>query len=155
MKAQRISRSPKLTALLDTAQKDSSRLIHSPASMGPPGALPSKSYTVSKGGTQLESASFVSLPLDLRDTPSDSLTAHLLPLLDPQKPTLFLAECVFCYMQPSLSREITGWFGGTFDRVAGVVYEMCGLERVDCCLRTRADPQRHVRSSHEEKPGSM
>ena len=80
------------------------------------------------------SDSYILLPLDLRQHPSSTLSEHLLPHLDRTAPVLFLAECVFCYMRPDLSAEILGWFGQTFNTVAGVIYEMCGLQWVDFFL---------------------
>ncbi|KAJ9110608.1 hypothetical protein QFC22_006707 [Naganishia vaughanmartiniae] len=90
------------------------------------------------------------IPLDLRQdlppiptesdpNPVHPLTKHLLPFLDPTVPTLFLAECLFCYMPPSASASAIDWFGSVFSRPAGpdgpegggcmgVVYEMCGLD---------------------------
>lgn len=85
-------------------------------------------FNISRGGTSLTSPLYSLLPFDLRTSPSASLAGHLLPLLDPELPTLFLAECVFCYMRPEESAEIVQWFGRTFWRCVGVVYEMCGLE---------------------------
>lgn len=76
----------------------------------------------------LSSSLYTLLPIDLRQSPTKTFNTELLPLFDPTLPLLFLAECVFCYMQPEESREIIGWFGRTFERCCGVVYEMCGLE---------------------------
>jgi [phosphatase 2A protein]-leucine-carboxy methyltransferase len=109
-----------------------------------------KAYTISQGGMRLDSEMYALIPLDLRQNlppiPTESnphpvhpLTKHLLPLLDPTIPTLFLAECLFCYMPPSASASVIDWFGSVFSRPAGpggpegggcmgVVYEMCGLE---------------------------
>ena len=94
--------------------------------MAPP-TIPPKPFTVHKGGTQLVSPLYSLIPLDLR-APSTSLQSDLLPHLDPHVPTLFLAECVFCYMNPGQSEDIIKWFGTTFDSVVGVAYEMCGLK---------------------------
>lgn len=98
--------------------------------MPPPvSQTPGKPYKVSKGGAQLDSDLYTLLPIDLRSsTPSDILNRELLPLLDPKLPTMFLAECVFCYMQPEESETVIKWFGDTFQDCLGVVYEMCGLE---------------------------
>ena len=129
IKAQRIARSPKLSSLLGTLSSLSrapSSLDDKSSNMLPP-SIPSKPYKVEKGGTQLTGECYILLPLDLRSSPTTSLDQHLLPHVDPSKPVLFLAECVFCYMQPEMSREILGWFGNTFQTVAGVIYEMCGL----------------------------
>ncbi|WVW82772.1 hypothetical protein I302_104783 [Kwoniella bestiolae CBS 10118] len=115
-KAHRISRSKKLHSVL------------------PPSSTSSFStpYKISQGGTRLDSAHYTLLPLDLRPSPSQSihqlLDEHLLPLLEPTLPTLFLAECLFPYMPPGDSQSIISWFGERFDRCVGVVYEMSGLD---------------------------
>lgn len=83
---------------------------------------------VSKGGTQLSSDTYTLLPLDLRSSPKTTLSDTLSLLLDPAIPTLFLAECVLCYLQPTVGEDIIAWFADTFDSCMGVVYEMCGLE---------------------------
>ena len=53
--------------------------------------------------------------------------------MDTTLPTLFLAECLFCYMAPKESHAVIEWFGNVFGAdgaggCMGVVYEMCGLE---------------------------
>lgn len=93
----------------------------------PPPPLPAKAYTVSQGGAALTSSNYALLPFDLREGIS-GLQDRLLPLLDSSKPTLLLAECVFCYMEPEDSRAVIEWFGDTFKLSAAVIYEMCGLE---------------------------
>jgi len=92
----------------------------------PPPPAPSKPYTVSRGGTALTSEAYALLPLDLRDRAA--LDADLAPLLDASKPTLLIAECVFCYLPPADSHTVIEWFGARFPRSAAVLYEMCGLE---------------------------
>lgn len=95
-----------------------------------------QSYKVSQGGTRLDAEVYHLVPLDLRQHSSqagDALSETLLPLLDPTLPTLFLAECLFCYMAPEESAAIIEWFGNVFGGdggggCMGVVYEMCGLE---------------------------
>lgn len=89
---------------------------------------PKAPYTVSRGGTQLSGDRYTLLPLDLRDDPSTTLAKELLPILDTGTPTLFLAECVLCYLQPKVGEEILRWFSDTFGSCMGVIYEMCGLE---------------------------
>lgn len=129
LKAQRIARSSKLSSLLSSEASTSGQSSKSgsgPTANGHNQA--SRPYTLSQGGTALSSSRFSLVPLDLRASPSVILDTHILPLLDPQLPTLFLAECVFCYMQPEAGREIISWFGSRFERCVGVVYEMCGLE---------------------------
>ncbi|CAD6580647.1 MAG: carboxy methyl transferase for protein phosphatase 2A [Tremellales sp. Tagirdzhanova-0007] len=119
LKAQRISRSPQLSSSLNN-----------PSASTPSSSPPStpQAFNVSQGGTCLSSTIYKLLPLDLRESPSSSLNRHLLPHLDPKLPTIFLAECVFCYMRPDESREVIRWFGERFERCCGAVYEMCGLE---------------------------
>ncbi|WVQ99001.1 hypothetical protein IAU59_006133 [Kwoniella sp. CBS 9459] len=56
------------------------------------------------------------------------LDEAVLPLLNPDVPTLFLAECLFPYMPPDDACAIISWFGSTFNTCVGVVYEMCGLD---------------------------
>ncbi|OCF71555.1 leucine carboxyl methyltransferase 1 [Kwoniella mangroviensis CBS 8886] len=91
----------------------------------------SPEYKISQGGTRLDSPNYTLLPLDLRPTPTKSihqlLDEHLLPLLDPKLPTLFLAECLFPYMPPEDSQDIISWFGSRFVDCIGVIYEMSGL----------------------------
>jgi [phosphatase 2A protein]-leucine-carboxy methyltransferase len=64
--------------------------------------------------------------LDLRDI--GSLDTLLAPLLDVSKPTLLVAECVFCYLPVEDSQAVIKWFWARFSRCAAVLYEMCGLE---------------------------
>ncbi|OXB38821.1 leucine carboxyl methyltransferase 1 [Cryptococcus neoformans] len=139
-KAQRIARHRKLSQYLDSPSHPSAATAPTPttataattAPMPPPGQ---HSYKVSKGGTQLSSPLYTLIPLDLRPSPSEPassissiLTHHILPQLDPNLPTLFLAECLFPYMSPEDSKEIIKWFGETFHSCMGVVYEMVGLD---------------------------
>ncbi|AFR93494.2 leucine carboxyl methyltransferase 1 [Cryptococcus neoformans var. grubii H99] len=128
-KAQRIARHRKLSQYLDSPLDPSATTT---TAMPPPGQ---HSYKVSKGGTQLSSPLYTLIPLDLRPSPSEPassissiLTHHILPQLDPNLPTLFLAECLFPYMSPDDSKEIIKWFGETFHSCMGVVYEMVGLD---------------------------
>ncbi|KAG9084222.1 carboxy methyl transferase for protein phosphatase 2A [Ceratobasidium sp. UAMH 11750] len=87
-----------------------------------------------RGGTALRSQQYHHLPLDLRAgtsalsplvTPSTDSSP---PPLNPDLPTLFIAECVFVYMLPSASAAVIQWFAETFSRAAGIVYEMFGLQ---------------------------
>lgn len=110
IKAQRIARNRQLTGTLVSADPSSP-----------------KPYAVSHGGTALTAANYALLPLDLRGGAA-TLDADVLPLLDPSKPTLLIAECVFCYMSPDESAAVIQWFGQTFERTAAVIYEMYGLE---------------------------
>lgn len=115
------------------------------AVLSPPTADgPSPKPAISQGGSRLDTPLYTLLPLDLRlpnelrrdhlasATPSQNLLSDkLLDLLDPNLPTLFLAECVYCYMQPDESEKILEWFAEQFgDRggCAGLMFEMCGLE---------------------------
>ncbi|WWC89846.1 uncharacterized protein L201_004774 [Kwoniella dendrophila CBS 6074] len=133
VKAQRISRSKKLNSLFNKP----SALNHKTTS-GLPSSPPP--YRVSQGGTRIDSDLYTLLPLDLRSANSTSSTStttsttiseifnqHLLPLLNPELPTLFLAECLFPYMLPEQSENIIQWFGENFSQCIGIVYEMSGL----------------------------
>ena len=104
LKAQRIARSPRLSSLLSPTPSEKPQVLH--------------------GGQGLTSPRYTLLPLDLR---TDSLD-DVLPYLDTTLPTLFLAECVLCYMTPEQGEDVIRWFGSTFERCMGVIYEMCGLE---------------------------
>jgi O-methyltransferase involved in polyketide biosynthesis len=47
---------------------------------------------------------------------------------DKTKPTLWLAECVLCYLQPEVADGVVKWFEEECEGwVGGVVYEMFGL----------------------------
>ncbi|TYJ58132.1 leucine carboxyl methyltransferase 1 [Cryptococcus floricola] len=124
-KAQRIARHHKLSQYLSPIVPGVSPTLPGPGS---------KSYSIAQGGTELSSSLFDLIPLDLRPGSSSSksipstLSAELLPHLDPSLPTLFLAECLFPYMPPEDSEAIVGWFGETFKDCVGVVYEMVGLD---------------------------
>ncbi|WVQ78489.1 hypothetical protein IAT38_000575 [Cryptococcus sp. DSM 104549] len=128
-KAQRIARSRKLSQYLFN------RTSPPTPTSTQPFQPPPQPYTVSQGGTQLSSELYALIPLDLRPSPSNPsvtisqhLTSTILPHLEAGKPTLFLAECLFPYMPPEDSREVIRWFGETFARCVGVVYEMVGLD---------------------------
>ncbi|KLT40540.1 S-adenosyl-L-methionine-dependent methyltransferase [Cutaneotrichosporon oleaginosum] len=109
LKAQRIARNRQLSAALGSTSSPS----------------PSSPYTVSHGGAALTAAQYALVPLDLRAPGAlDALT----PLLDASRPTLLLAECVFCYMSEEESRRVIQWFGTTFAHAAAAVYEMVGLD---------------------------
>lgn len=121
---------PHLTAV--KAQRIARNKVLSSALVADEGGLTSsagKAFTVSHGGAALTSSNYALLPLDLREGIS-GLQTELLPLLDPSKPTLFLAECVFCYMTPEDNRAVIEWIGETFNHSAVVLYEMTGLELV-------------------------
>ncbi|KAG8713530.1 carboxy methyl transferase for protein phosphatase 2A [Ceratobasidium sp. 394] len=90
---------------------------------------------IERGGTALRSQQYHLLPLDLRAgalalsplaTPSADASPQ--PPLNPDLPTLFIAECVFIYLLPSASAAVVQWFAETFSRAAGIVYEMFGLQ---------------------------
>lgn len=93
---------------------------------------------VSQGGSRLDTPLYTLLPLDLRIKKDPQAQAQeidpldaLSILLNPDLPTLFLAECVYCYMQPEESGRVIEWFAAKFGGrggCLGVLYEMCGLE---------------------------
>ncbi|CAE6416240.1 unnamed protein product [Rhizoctonia solani] len=105
------------------------------------------------GGTGLSSPTYHLIPLDLRDgVPAlSSLVSTSSPggaPLDPNLPTLFIAECVFVYMPPSASNAILHWFSNTFGHTAGIVYEMFGLQ--DSFGKVLKD---NLKARHIELPG--
>lgn len=71
-----------------------------------------------KGGTGLSSQVYHLLPVDLRQPVQgnlDPLVSASPPVLSPDLPTLFLAECVLVYMQPENSAAIMRWFSSNFN----------------------------------------
>jgi [phosphatase 2A protein]-leucine-carboxy methyltransferase len=119
--------------------KTLSSALSPPTTDGPP-----PKPAISQGGSRLDTPLYTLLPLDLR-TPKepqrdhsasatsyqDPLSDKLLNLLDPNLPTLFLAECVYCYMQPEESERIIKWFADQFGDqggCVGIMFDMCGLE---------------------------
>jgi [phosphatase 2A protein]-leucine-carboxy methyltransferase len=116
---------------ISTNQKLSSTLAKSSESFpgGPTVDLVGGKPKISKGGTQLETSTYALIPIDLRDCANDTSTLDIiLPYVDTSIPTLVLAECVFCYMNPEESAQVLNWFAKKFEKVGGVIYEMCGLE---------------------------
>ncbi|OCF36375.1 leucine carboxyl methyltransferase 1 [Kwoniella heveanensis BCC8398] len=131
-KAQRIARSKKLQTAVSQGgtRLDSAVYTLLPLDLRPtPTSSPSPSTSsnpsqAAPGGTKTDSASSNSNKTSIHDI----LNGTLLPLLKPNVPTLFLAECLFPYMPPEDASAIIGWFGSTFPSCVGVVYEMCGLD---------------------------
>lgn len=126
IKARRICMNKTLSAAITSPPPSSSE------------SIPTKPQ-VSQGGSRLDTPLYTLLPLDLRiktgtaegKPPGSSMDETLSSLLDSDVPTLFLAECVYCYMQPEKSQRVIEWFAGTFGKrggCVGVLYEMCGLE---------------------------
>ncbi|ORX33858.1 putative C-terminal protein carboxyl methyltransferase [Kockovaella imperatae] len=76
--------------------------------------------------TSLISPIYTLLPLDLRHASPKELNDLLLPYLDTKVPTLFLAECVFCYLPPKINETLIKCFGQTFEKCSGIIYEMLG-----------------------------
>ncbi|CAG7854579.1 Leucine carboxyl methyltransferase 1; AltName: Full=Protein phosphatase methyltransferase 1; AltName: Full=[Phosphatase 2A protein]-leucine-carboxy methyltransferase 1 [Serendipita indica DSM 11827] len=85
---------------------------------------------VVKGGTGITSAVYHLLPVDLRQSVEmtlEPLVASETPILSPDLPTLFLAECVLVYMTPESSASIMSFFSRTFKNAFGIIYEMFSL----------------------------
>ncbi|KAG8876648.1 carboxy methyl transferase for protein phosphatase 2A [Tulasnella sp. 331] len=82
---------------------------------------------IERGGTMLSSPAYHLIPADLR-VDFDDLCAALLSVMSVNIPVLVVAECIFPYMEPSISSTIIGWFATTFLDVGVVIYEMFGLE---------------------------
>ena len=68
------------------------------------------------------------IPGDLREFHQD-LAARLLEVLDPGIPTLFLAECVFIYLDPQHSSNILRWMTEHFGQAGSmtILYDPVGL----------------------------
>ena len=92
------------------------------------------------GGMALHSPCYHLLPVDLRLSPSETLSPSLIglgsgsnPILSSSLPTLLLFECVLAYMTPEASDVLIKWFIDYFSStpnavLGGLVYEMFGLE---------------------------
>ncbi|PVF96733.1 leucine carboxyl methyltransferase [Serendipita vermifera] len=86
---------------------------------------------VVKGGTGLTSPTYHLLPVDLRQSIEavlEPLVSSDSPVLSPNVPTLFLAECVLVYMVPEDSAKLMQWFTSTFTNAFGIIYEMFSLD---------------------------
>lgn len=85
--------------------------------------------TAEQGGTSLISSRYCLIPGDLRDFESD-IAPKLLELLDTSTPTLFLAECVFIYLDPSHGSNILRWSVEQFGKagIMTVLYDPVGLD---------------------------
>ncbi|KZS87292.1 leucine carboxyl methyltransferase [Sistotremastrum niveocremeum HHB9708] len=81
------------------------------------------------GGTGLSAEVYHLEPIDLRLPPESTLGVLVQNgVLDPTLPTLFIAECVFVYLRPSVSHGIVSWFTSTITGgCSGLIYEMFGL----------------------------
>lgn len=68
------------------------------------------------------------IPGDLRTF--DELHAKLQSVLDPELPTLILAECVFIYIDTKHSSEILRWFAQGYSQagLACILYDPVGLD---------------------------
>jgi [phosphatase 2A protein]-leucine-carboxy methyltransferase len=109
------------------------------------------------GGTGLTSPIYTLHPLDLRNPPETTLAPLLQPFpntsvsaLNPDLPTIFLAECVFVYLPPTATHALINFFTSTFHApgCAAVIYEMFGLS--DAFGRVMKD---NLRSRGVEIPG--
>lgn len=78
--------------------------------------------SIGKSGTLLHSPIYSLIPHDLRDPfPED--------LIDPTLPTLWIAECLLIYLEPTISECVVNWFSSHCrDWVGGICYEMYDLE---------------------------
>ena len=124
-KIRNITSSPRRLPLLAT--RNITPDMHLSSSLHPSHTSPHQNSSTDVP-TSLKSPIYCILPLDLASDATKDLQEHILPMLDPQIPTLFLAECVFCYMSPEASSSVVKWFGETFERSAGIVYEMLGVQ---------------------------
>jgi [phosphatase 2A protein]-leucine-carboxy methyltransferase len=80
-----------------------------------------------QGGTSLVSSSYALIPGDLRYF--EDMQARLKDLLDPEIPTLVIAECVFIYLDPKHSDKILQWFANEYSTagLACMLYDPVGL----------------------------
>ncbi|WWC69145.1 uncharacterized protein I206_103081 [Kwoniella pini CBS 10737] len=136
-KAQRISRFKSLQFALSS---NSSYIEYENENENSSNSI-NKIFEISKGGTKLNSELYTLLPIDLRTSSSSSssststktttikeiLSEELLPILNFNLPTLFLAECLFPYLNPKESENIISWFGENFNKCLGLIYEMIGI----------------------------
>lgn len=93
------------------------------------------------GGLGLSSSLYHLLPVDLRQSPGLSLTTliqslaeNTTPILQPDIPTLFLAECVLVYMTLEESSAVLQWFSSHFQvQFVFDVAELRSMPLVDDC----------------------
>ena len=86
------------------------------------------SLSADQGGTSLLSSVYSLIPGDLRAF--DELHAKLQSILDPEIPTLILAECVFIYMGTKCSSDVLKWFAQGYSKagLACLLYDPVGLD---------------------------
>lgn len=85
---------------------------------------------VTGGGTGLKSDIYSLQATDLRKPPPEIFQGLFDErILDPDLPTLFLAECVFVYLSPTITSKLISYITSKFatSGCAGLVYEMFGL----------------------------
>ena len=87
-----------------------------------------------QGGAELISDVYALLPGDLRTLPTDlgpklfEPTPDRPALLQPDVPTLILAECVFIYLAPEQSSALLRWSATTFREAAIALYDPAALD---------------------------
>ncbi len=74
-------------------------------------------------GGALTSERYAILPCDLRDINAVDSAAKRAGL-DPELPTLVLAECVLAYMEGGATEALLGWVGERFAECVVVIYDM-------------------------------
>lgn len=79
-------------------------------------------YVVPAESGSIVTDEFALLPCDLRDTAA-VLAALKLAGLQPEAPTIILAECVLVYMPPDSSQRLVAQLGQLLPTAAFVVYE--------------------------------
>lgn len=81
-------------------------------------------------GEGLHSDGYNLISFDLRQVDKTSLRQKLMEdcKLDPKRPTLCIAECVFIYMPNQDSSSLIKWLAENFDHLSILNYEQCNME---------------------------
>lgn len=80
-------------------------------------------------GEGLHSDDYHLISFDLRQVDKESLRRKLFEecQLDPNKPTLCIAECVLIYMPTQDSASLINWLGSKFENLTMLNYEQCNM----------------------------
>lgn len=79
-----------------------------------------------QGGAALRSPRYDLLPADLRSFEWPTLISQT--LLDSDRPTLLLLECIFIYIDPTITQSILQWAANTFSQCVVVWYDPIKLD---------------------------
>ncbi|KAK4050758.1 carboxy methyl transferase for protein phosphatase 2A [Microbotryomycetes sp. JL221] len=115
---------------------------------------PLGSFNIYNGGSTLVSERYALIPGDLKQwsqcsqtliksNPFNTTHDHVEPLLDPNKPTLLLLECVLFYLPIETRHDILSWFSSTFSNTTPRTTTMGGTaERQQTSIVVAYDPFR-------------